>query len=98
MKCSKRIKSLSGHLHAFSILIIAVFSIIQVYLLETKHDTRFWIPIGLVIMILLHLPNIICIALKDWHGWYTFIASIITLLLNAYLIYYLVKIKHYHYK
>lgn len=98
MKCSKRIKSLSGHLHALSILIIAVFSIIQVYMLETEHDTRFWIPIGLVIMILLHLPNIVCMAFNDWHSWYTFTASIIALCLNSYLIYYLVNTNHYHNK
>ena len=95
MKCSKKLKDISGYLHGFSILIITVFTIIQIYMFETKHDTRFWIPIGIVVVILLHLPNIFCMALNDWHGWYTFSASIIALILNAYLIYYLTNENHY---
>ena len=44
-----------------------------------------------IITIILHIPNIICIALNDWHAWYTIIASICALALNSYLIYYLIK-------
>lgn len=98
MKCSKRIKKISGYIHGISVLIILVFSIIQIYILETNKDTRFWIPMGIIIVILMHLPNIFCMSLNDWHGWFTFSASIIALGLNSYLIYYLVKQKHYHKK
>ena len=36
-------------------------------------------------MMVLRLPNVICIALKDWHGWYVVTGSIIALISNAYI-------------
>ena len=39
----------------------------------------------------LRLPNIICIALGDSHGWYVVIGSIIALVTNAYIAHMLLK-------
>ena len=89
MKCSNKYKKISGYLHLLSILIISIFTFIQIYMIEKHKNTRYWIPIGIIITIILHIPNIICVALNDWHVWYTFIGSILAIILNSYLIYHL---------
>ncbi len=89
MKCSPKYKRISGYIHLVSVLIIGIFTFIQIYSIEKHNNTRYWIPIAIIITILLHLPNLICLALKEWHGWYTIIGSILAIILNSYLIYHL---------
>ena len=89
MKCSTNSKRISGYIHLVSVLIIAIFTFIQIYSIEKHKNTRYWIPIAIIITILLHLPNLICLALNEWHGWYTIIGSILAIILNSYLIYHL---------
>ena len=91
INCSNKFKKISGYFHLLSVIIISVFTILQIYILEKGNKTEYWIPIAIIITIILHIPNIICIALNEWHAWYTIIASICALSLNSYLIYYLVK-------
>jgi hypothetical protein len=88
MKCSKKLKEISGHVHGFSLIILFIFTILQIHAYEKNTGKYYWLPIGIVIMVIMHLPNIICIALNDWHGWYVCIASLIALGINSYLIYY----------
>ena len=89
MKCSDKFKKISGHIHLISVLVITVFTFLQIYSIEKHKNTQYWIPIGIIITILLHLPNLVCLALNDWHGWYTITGSILAIILNAYLIYHL---------
>ena len=85
-------KQISGYFHALAIVAIAVFSGIQIYKLKSGDDTdSYWIPLGLTIMMILRLPNIICIALNDSHGWYIVIGTIITIISNSYITYLFIK-------
>lgn len=85
MICSEKVKRISGHFHGLAVLLIAIFSGIQIYELKAGHRARYWIPLGITLMMVLRLPNVICIALKDWHGWYVVTGSIIALISNAYI-------------
>ena len=38
-------------------------------------------------MLLLQLPNIVCITFNDKHGWYVVAGSIIAIITNAYITY-----------
>ena len=39
----------------------------------------------------LRLPNVICIALNDSHGWFVFVGSIVALVVNAYITHLLIN-------
>ena len=60
MNCSNKYKKITGYFHLLSVIIISIFTILQIYMLEKGHKTEYWIPIAIIITIILHIPNIIC--------------------------------------
>ena len=91
MHCTPRFKQITGYLHGLAIFIIAIFSGIQIYDIKAGKKSTYWIPLGIAIMMALRLPNVVCIALNDPHGWYVFVGSIIALISNAYITHLLIK-------
>lgn len=91
MYCSSLFKTISGYLHGLAIVVIAIFSAVQIYDIKAGKRSKYWVPLGIAIMMALRLPNILCIALVEPHGWYVFIGSIIALITNAYITHLLMK-------
>lgn len=99
MNCSPLFKQVTGYLHGIAILIIAIFSAIQIYKLQNGDDSTYWIPLGITLMMILRLPNVICIALNDYHGWYVVVGSIIAIITNSYITHLLIiRENHRHHK
>ena len=92
MHCSSLFKTISGYLHGLAIVVIAIFSAVQIYDIKAGKRSKYWVPLGIAIMMALRLPNVLCIALVEPHGWYVFIGSIIALITNAYITHLLIKI------
>tara|TARA_Y100001958_G_C21234511_1_gene560672 strand:- start:1897 stop:2178 length:282 start_codon:yes stop_codon:yes gene_type:complete len=91
MHCSSLFKTISGYLHGLAIVVIAIFSAVQIYDIKAGKRSKYWVPLGIAIMMALRLPNVLCIALVEPHGWYVFIGSIIALITNAYITHLLIK-------
>lgn len=91
MHCSETFRTISGYFHGLAIVIIAIFSGIQIYDLKSGSPNRYWVPLGIAIMMALRLPNVICIALNDSHGWFVFVGSIVALVVNAYITHLLIN-------
>ena len=91
MYCSSLFKTISGYLHGLAIVVVAIFSVIQIYDIKAGKRSKYWVPLGIAIMMALRLPNIFCIALVEPHGWYVFVGSIIALITNSYITHLLIK-------
>ena len=91
MHCTTSFKQISGYLHGLAIVVIAIFSSVQIYDIKAGKKSKYWVPLGIAIMMALRLPNVFCIALNDPHGWYVFVGSIIALITNAYITHLLMK-------
>ena len=85
MHCTPRFKQISGYFHGLAVAVIAICSGIQIYEIQAGKKASYLVPLGIAIMMALRLPNVLCIALNDSHGWYVFIGSIIALVCNAYI-------------
>ena len=91
MHCTPQFKKISGYLHGIAIAVVAIFSSIQIYDLKAGKQSKYWVPLGIAIMMALRLPNVLCIALNDSHGWYVFVGSVIALITNSYITHLLIK-------
>ena len=93
MQCSHAFKEMTGYLHGLAIIAISIFSGIQIYDLKSGSPNKYWVPLGIVVMMILRLPNVVCIAFNDPHGWYVFAGSLVALVVNSYITYLLITEK-----
>lgn len=104
-QCTPQFKQITDYLHKLAIILIAIFSGIQISKLEKGEEPGYWVPLGLTLMMVLRLPNVICIALNDSHGWNVVAGTITALVTNAYLTHLIISKKnndksnhsHHHY-
>ena len=76
MKCSPFIMNLTGYLHIIS-LMFAVFGIyMQIDALHKNKSNSIWLSFSLCIMLLLRIPNQICLSFMHSHGWYNVIGTL----------------------
>ena len=78
--CSKKEFKITRYLHIFSIIVIIVGTSYNIYAASHKKETGLWLPLALAIMIILRLPNQICVAHNETDGWLSVTGSTLGLI------------------
>ena len=79
-RCSEKEFKITRWFHIFSIIVIIVGTSYNMYAASTKKDTGLWLPLALAIMIILRLPNQMCVANESRDGWLSVIGSVLGLI------------------
>ena len=79
-RCSEKAFKITRWFHIFSIIVIIVGTSYNMYAASTKKDTGLWLPLALAIMIILRLPNQMCVANESRDGWLSVIGSVLGLI------------------
>lgn len=87
MKCSPLIMNLTGYLHIFSLAFAVFGTYMQIDSLQKDTPNSIWLSLSLCIMLLLRIPNQVCLSLIHSHGWYNVIGTLMGSLSFAYLTY-----------
>ena len=77
MGCSDPVRLVSGWVHGISILIVAVVASIDLYSLANNNLISAWFPLSIAFMMLIRIPNQICVANNIASGWYSVVTSIL---------------------
>ena len=77
MKCSKSMMKYTGYLHIIA-LVVAIYGTIH-QIDAVKNDKPFSpiLSLSLTTMLLLRVPNQICVALKEPEGWYSVVGTLV---------------------
>ena len=87
MKCNDLITKSSMFLHIIALIIAIGATFIKIKQVKQDKYNSPILPIAFTIMILLRLPNQICVAMNEDNGWFSVIGSIIGALSLSYLTY-----------
>ena len=80
MTCSNTLYTVSGVFHGITILIALICSYIIVHNISKNKPSGPLIPIIFIIILLFRLPNQICVAFDDSHGWFSVATTIVSIL------------------
>lgn len=80
MTCSNTLYTVSGVFHGITILIALICSYIVVNNISKNKPSGHLIPIIFIIILLFRLPNQICVAFDDSHGWFSVATTIVSIL------------------
>ena len=87
MECDDLFFYVSGKLHILS-LIIAVFGTYkQIDSIQNDEPHSIWLSLTLAIMLLLRIPNQVCVSFREFDGWYTVIGTLMGVIGFSYLTY-----------
>ena len=75
MVCSKLTQKTTGIVHIIALVVTFAGMIFQISSVNSGNPYALWLPISLAVMMLLRIPNQICVALRESHGWYSVIGS-----------------------
>ncbi len=73
--CSKKEFKITRYLHIFSIMVVVAGTSYNMYAASNNKETGLWLPLALAIMIILRLPNQICVAKNERDGWLSVFGS-----------------------
>ena len=88
MYCSKQLMKNTGYLHIIAIIVAVIGTFKQIDSVKKGEVASIALSLSLMIMLLLWIPNQICVALDSSHGWYSVIGTIIGALSYGILTYY----------
>ena len=80
MVCSKLTQNTTGIIHIVALVVTFAGMAFQIYSVSSGNPYALWLPISLALMMLLRIPNQICVALRESHGWYSVIGSALGLI------------------
>ena len=87
MYCNDFIINITGNLHILSIIITVFGTYKHIEAIKNNKPHSIWLSATLALMLLLRIPNQLCIALNISHGWYTVIGTMIGIFSFIYLTY-----------
>ena len=76
MKCTGTAFKITGILHVTALIVTFVGMGFQFYSVANDQPYAIWLPLTLCIMMLMRIPNQICVAFKESHGWFSVIGSL----------------------
>jgi len=76
MKCSPMIMRMTGYLHVIALIVAMYGTYRQIDAVQTGKPFSAALAMSLTFMLLLRIPNQICVALKEPHGWYSVIGTV----------------------
>ncbi len=70
-KCSPKIMKYTGYLHIIALFVAIYGTMKQIQSVRNNEPASIWLSLSLAVMLLLRVPNQICVALNEYHGWYS---------------------------
>ena len=71
MKCSESMMKYTGYLHILALAVAIYGTYHQVDAVQNNKPFSPALAIALTVMLLLRVPNQICVATREFHGWYS---------------------------
>ena len=87
MGCSKDMMKYTGYLHILALMIAIYGTYRQIDAVKGGEPFSPALSIALTVMLALRIPNQICVALKESHGWYSVIGTVVGAASFGYLAY-----------
>ena len=87
MRCPKVFMRITGSFHILSLLISLLGILIQIYSIGKKRPFSPALSIALTIVLIIKLPNQICIACKESYGWISVVGTTAGIILFSVLSY-----------
>jgi len=76
MKCSPKMMEYTGYLHIVALVVALYGTYAQIDAVKTGKPFSMALALSLTIMLLLRIPNQICVALQESHGWYSVLGTV----------------------
>ena len=77
MRCSNDMMKYTGYLHILALMIAIYGTYRQIDAVKGGEPFSPALSIALTVMLALRIPNQICVALKESHGWYSVIGTVV---------------------
>ena len=85
MKCSDSMMKYTGYLHILALIVAIYGTYSQIDAVKSGEPFSPNLAIALTVMLLLRVPNQICVAQREFHGWYSVIGTVVGAASFAYL-------------
>ena len=79
-KCSSKVMKITGIFHILAIMAALIGTGYQFYFVKTHKALSYSLPLSLAVMMLLRIPNQVCVARKESHGWLSVTGSVIAMI------------------
>ena len=76
MKCTPAMMRMTGYLHVIALIVAMYGTYRQIDAVQTGKPFSAALAMSLTFMLLLRIPNQICVALKEPHGWYSVMGTV----------------------
>ena len=76
MKCSERMMRNTGYLHVVALVVAIYGTYAQFDAVKTGKPFSMALALSLTVMLLLRIPNQICVSLRESHGWYSVFGTV----------------------
>ena len=77
MTCSSMMMNYTGYLHILALIIAIYGTMQQIDAVKTGKPYSTALSISLTLMLLLRVPNQICVAMHESHGWYSVMGTVV---------------------
>ena len=77
MKCSKSVMKYTGYLHIIALVVAIYGTFHQIDAVRNDKPFSPILSLSLTVMLLLRVPNQICVALKEPEGWYSVVGTLV---------------------
>lgn len=71
MACDEIIMRYTGYFHILSLIIAMFGTYKQIDAIENNKPHTIWLPLALTFMLLIRIPNQVCLAMNQSYGWLT---------------------------
>ena len=78
--CSSKVMKITGIFHILAIMAALIGTGYQFYHVKTQKALSYSLPLSLAVMMLLRIPNQVCVARKESHGWLSVTGSVIAMI------------------
>ena len=76
MVCSARVMKYTGYLHVLALIVASIGTYKQIESVQKGEPVSIALSLSLMIMLLLRIPNQVCVAYESAHGWYSVIGTL----------------------
>lgn len=87
MNCSPKMMQYTGYLHIIALIVAIYGTFHQIDAVKSGKPFSPALAMALTLMLILRIPNQICVAFKESHGWYSVIGTVVGACSFAYLAY-----------
>ena len=85
MKCSPKMMRYTGYLHILALCVAIYGTFHQIDAVTSGKPFSPALAVALTVMLVLRIPNQVCVAFKESHGWYSVIGTVVGAFSFAYL-------------